>query len=110
MSATADIENTIAALGNDLHRIDAKGLVDHWINQLDGGSDKLIGNVVKELKNLRNLLGSSDTTTGTIANSLQLLSEFCAKAAIGRHGLEIDALRHLNQKLASAAGQIRAGF
>ena len=110
MSATADIENTIAALGNDLHRIDAKGLIDHWINQLDGGSDKLMGSIVGELKSLRRLLGSSDATTATVANSLQLLSALCAKAAVGRHGLDIDALRHLNQKLASAAGQIRAGF
>jgi len=110
MSATSDIENTIAALEGDLHRVDATSLIDHWVNQLSGGSDQLTGNIVNELKNLRGLIGGSNGTTTTVANSLQALSEMCSQVALHRHGFDIDAMRHLNQKLASAAGQIRAGY
>jgi len=111
MSVTSDIENTIAAMENDLHRVDATALLDQWINRLQGSNGKLSASMVDEMRHLRGMIGGSTSSDITkIADSLQNLSNLAAQAAYGNSGFEYDALRHLNQKLASASGQIRTGL
>ena len=111
MSVTSDIENTIAAMENDLHRVDVTSLLDQWINRLQGFDGKISASLVDEMRHLRGMIGGSTSSDVTkIADSLQNLSNLTAQAAYDGHGFAYDALRHLNQKLASASGQIRAGF
>ncbi|UOR05957.1 hypothetical protein MUN82_02370 [Hymenobacter aerilatus] len=111
MSVTSDIESTIAALDADLHRVDATGLLDQWINRLQGFDGQISAAIVDELRHLRGMIGGSTSSDITkVADSLQKLSNLSAQAAYDGHSFAYDALRHLNQKLASAAGQIRAGL